>query len=288
MPSLYSHVHLQNLCRKYGLNPSKKYGQNFLIDPEPVEKMIEVGELSSDDVVVEVGPGFGVLTEQLAQHAKKVFSFEIEKKLEPYWQEKTKKIPNIEIIWGNVLKQFSSLWVEANSRSPLHSGDNLNKYKVLANLPYQITSQVVRLFLEQKNPPTTMVFMVQKEVAERICAKPGDMSLLSVAVQYYSKPEYVLTVPRSCFWPEPRVDSALVKLTPQSPDPTIDEKAFFNLVKIAFANRRKLLIKNILPLIGKDFRLKIEAVLKELSFPTTVRAQELSVEHWKTLAHKLL
>jgi 16S rRNA (adenine1518-N6/adenine1519-N6)-dimethyltransferase len=279
MPSLYSHVHLQNLCRKYGLNPSKKYGQNFLIDPEPVEKMIEVGELSEDDMVVEVGPGFGVLTEQVAPRVKKIFSFEIEKKLESYWDEKKQKMPQVEIIWGNVLKMFSA-FISKFSPPPT--------YKVLANLPYQITSEVIRLFLEQKNSPELMVFMVQKEVCERICAQAGDMSLLSVAVQFYSKPEYIMTVPRSYFWPEPRVDSAIIKLIPQPRDSSIDEKKFFDLVRIAFANRRKLLIKNILSFVGKDSRSKIEEVLNKIGFDTNVRAQELSVDEWKTLYHELL
>jgi 16S rRNA (adenine1518-N6/adenine1519-N6)-dimethyltransferase len=114
------------------------------------------------------------------------------------------------------------------------------------------------------------------------------MSLLSVAVQFYSKPEYIMTVPRSYFWPEPRVDSAIIKLIPQPRDSSIDEKKFFDLVRIAFANRRKLLIKNILSFVGKDSRSKIEEVLNKIGFDTNVRAQELSVDEWKTLYHELL
>ncbi len=279
MPSLYSPTHLQNLCRKYDLNPSKKYGQNFLINPEPVEKMVEVGEVSSDDVVVEVGPGFGVLTEQLAQHAKKVFSFEIEKKLEPYWQEKTKKTPNVEIIWGNVVKEFSIF----NSQFSKNE-----KYKVLANLPYQITSQAIRLFLEQKNPPTTMIFMVQKEVAERICAKPGDMSLLSVAVQYYAKSEYVLTVPRSCYWPEPRVDSAVIKLTLKKQEQNVlNNEFFFKVVKAGFSSRRKFLSKNLKPLFPKKQNELAKSIFQKIGLLPTARAQELSIETWATLVKEL-
>ena len=190
--------------------------------------MLEAGEVKKDDVVVEVGPGFGVLTLALAENAKKVLAFEIEKKLEPYWTEQMSRLKNIEVIWGNVLTTLSLRGAESDEaisspgdcRAALAMTKN---YKVIANLPYQITSNVIRKFLEAEHKPELMVLMVQKEVAERICAKPalpgeagkrsrGDMSVLAVSVQCYAEPEIVMNVPRSYFWPVPGVDSAIIKL----------------------------------------------------------------------------
>lgn len=274
MHSLYNPNYLQSLCKKYNLIPSKKYGQNFLINPEPIQKMIEVGNVSKGEIVVEIGPGFGVLTQELAEHASRVVSFEIEKRLQPYWEEQKKKYSNVEIIWGNVLKQFN----ENTVKTP---------YKIIANLPYQITSPVIRLFLECKNSPDVMVCMVQKEVAERICAKPGDMSLLAVAVQYYATPEYVLTVPRSYFWPEPGVDSALIKLTKYEKYTKQDGELFFKVAKAGFSSRRKVLIKNLSEHFGKQHRTAFEDIFKNNNLLLTVRAQELSVEDWWLLIQKM-
>lgn len=317
MADLTNTDYLLHLCLKYSLRPSKKYGQNYLISPEPIEKMLEAGAVGPNDTVVEVGPGFGVLTFELATHAKKVIAFEIEKKIEEYWEE-IKKIKkqknNIDIVWGNVL---TSLRAPTGRRNPKVSqkkpGDSdvaallaMTPYKVIANLPYQITSPVIRTFLESPNPPELMVLMVQKEVAERICAKPGDMSVLSIAVQYYADAEIVAQVPRDCFWPVPGVDSAVIKIKkiknqvePQR-NPLAGEnnhhlsgipphggekttERLFQFVKIGFANRRKLLFKNLLPLVGKKNRGELQKAFDDLGLLPTVRAQELSVEQWKEL-----
>ena len=266
MTSLYNTDYLKHLCQKFSLVPSKKYGQNFLIDEEPVLKMLEAGEVENNDTVVEVGPGFGVLTLALAEKAKKVISYEIEKRLELYWQEQMANHKNIEIIWGNVLNQ----------------NINLEKYKVIANLPYQITSNVIRKFLEAANKPECMVLMVQKEVAERICAPAGDMSVLSVSVQYYAEPEIIAQVPRSYFWPVPGVDSAVIKIKNIKPDTASEE--FFKIVKAGFANRRKMLIKNLSAITDKK---KLPEIFKGLGISEKVRAQELSVGQWRQLVAKL-
>lgn len=274
MRDLFDPVHLQRLCRKYGLIPSKKYGQNFLVNPEPIQKMIEVGAVSKNDTIIEIGPGFGVLTQELSTHAGQVIAFEIEKRLQAYWEEQKKNFTNIDVVWGNVLKQFSETTVKTT-------------YKVIANLPYQITSPVIRLFLECQNAPEVMVCMVQKEVAERICAKPGDMSLLSVAVQYYATPEYVLTVPRSYFWPEPGVDSAVIKLTKHEKYNKQESELFFKVVKAGFSSRRKILIKNVSEHFGKQHRAALESIFKNNELLLTVRAQELSLQQWSALVRQL-
>ena len=242
--------------------------------------MIKAADLSKDDTVIEVGPGFGALTFALAEKAEKVAAFEIEKKLGSYWDEMIKKNKNVEIVWGNVLRKFPI----SNFQFPIN-------FKVVSNLPYQITSSVIRLFLEAENQPEVMVFMLQKEVAERICARPGDMSVLAVSVRYYADPEIVMYVPRSSFWPEPEVDSAIIKIKNQkgslhSRKAKIKNKEFddifFKVVKAGFANRRKMLFKNLLPLVGKD-KTALKKIFSEVGIAESARAQELSVDDWKKL-----
>ncbi|MEK7131525.1 MAG: 16S rRNA (adenine(1518)-N(6)/adenine(1519)-N(6))-dimethyltransferase RsmA [Patescibacteria group bacterium] len=274
MTSLYNINYLQHLCKKFGLIPSKKYGQNFLINEEPIAKMLEAAEITKDDVVVEVGPGFGVLTLALAEKAQKVLAFEIEKKLEPYWNElkEIKKLGNLEIIWGNILYEIKNL--------------KIKNYKIISNLPYQITSNVIRKFLETENKPELMVLMVQKEVAERICAKPGDMSVLAISVQCSAEPEIVMYVPKSYFWPVPGVDSAVIKIRSRElgVGSRKQDEGFFKIVKAGFANRRKMLIKNLSSVMDKK---KLPAIFKELGISDKARAQELSVEQWISLVRKL-
>ncbi len=288
MASLFNPDYLYHLASKYGLNPSKKYGQNYLIDEEMLNKILDVAAVTKDETIVEVGPGFGVLTFPLADKADRVISFEIEKKLQPYWEEKIAQHKNIEIVWGNVLKQFPGPNFSRSERDPAVAGQ-FSKFKVVANLPYQITSAVIRLFLEAEHPPESMVLMVQKEVAERICAGPGEMSLLSVSVQYYAEPKLEFIVPRESFWPSPRVDSAviLIRIKEKGKREKEDANEFFNLVKAGFANRRKLLSKNLEPFVGKDNKAKLRKIFEELNFLPTIRAQELSVEDWRELATRL-
>jgi 16S rRNA (adenine1518-N6/adenine1519-N6)-dimethyltransferase len=274
-PQLYNESYLKNLSQKYSLVPSKKYGQNFLLQPEVIAAMVEVGEVEKDDVVVEVGPGFGVLTLALAEKAKQVIAFEIEKKLTPYWNDLQKKYKNIEIVWGNVLYEFEN---QAEIQT--------KPYSVIANLPYQITSLVMRKFLETAHKPRVLVLMVQKEVAERICAQAGDMSVLALSVQYYGRPEIVMQVPRSYFWPVPAVDSAVIKININHEQHTSaqEDERFFKIVKTGFVSRRKMLIKNI---GGICARQKAEKVFEMLGLNPKARPQELSVQQWRDLAQAI-
>lgn len=294
--SLFNPDYLLYLCKKYGLAPSKKYGQNFLVDPGVIEAIIAAADIGPADTVVEVGPGFGVLTLPLAARAQRVISFEIEKKLQPYWEEAKNKRTNVEIIWGNVLREFDRFCHSAPDFTSVVR--MTSPYKVVANLPYQITSPVIRLFLEAKPPPGLSVLTVQKEVAERICARPGGMSLLSVAVQYYADAEIVAAVPRSAFWPAPKVDSAVVRITarPRPAPPLKGEgfegkslfnKFFFTLVKAGFSNRRKFLLKNILPIFGKEDKARLAETFFAAHLTPQARAQELSVGEWLELARAI-
>jgi len=266
---LFNIDYLKHLCQKYNLTPSREYGQNYLINPEVIMTMVESAKVNKKSTVVEVGPGFGVLTLALVEEVGKVFSFEIEKKLESYWQEKNLK--NLEIVWGNVLRTDPKIFPK--------------NYKVVANLPYQITSAVIKFFLEDlDNKPKELILMVQKEVAERIAAKAGDMSVLAVSVQYFGEAEILGVVKSNNFWPEPKVDSAVIKITVGKDRKDKDyNKRFFRLVKTGFAQKRKLLVKNLLPLVGKKNKAELLDYLKSMGFAETVRAQELGVDDWEKL-----
>lgn len=271
---LFDPQHLQALCRRYGLEPSKRYGQNYLIDPQVVAAIVEKSGVGPGDTVVEIGPGFGTLTMALAAAAKEVRAFEIEKKLEPYWSNVIKKYPNISLVWGNALYQLADF--------PLP-----DRYQVVANLPYQITSPLIRTLLELPRQPVAMTLMVQKEVGERICAAPGDMSLLAVAVQYYAAPQYLFTVPRNSFWPVPGVDSAVIRLEPLQQYRADVDSRFFGLVKAGFASRRKILARNLEQALGQEARPRITEALARVGASPAARAQELSVGAWRQLAASL-
>ncbi|PIR76117.1 MAG: ribosomal RNA small subunit methyltransferase A [Candidatus Magasanikbacteria bacterium CG10_big_fil_rev_8_21_14_0_10_42_10] len=273
MSSFLSPSKLKELCTRYHLTPSKKYGQNYLISETPINKMIEAGELTSNDTVVEIGPGFGVLTFALSPLVKKVVAFEIEKKLEEYWEEKQKEYKNIQVIWGNALKELH--YSNSELRTP---------YKVLANLPYQITSHVLRTLLELPQKSERIVIMVQKEVAERICAKAGEMSLLSVSVQYYGTPKIVTKVTKGNFWPSPNVDSAVIAVTHMKDRP--DAEVFFHYVRAGFQNKRKQVWKNLSQAFHLDGE-QVKQVLVEVTGDEKVRAQELSVMEWEEVVQKL-
>lgn len=278
MTDLFRPPFLKELCARYGLSPSKQFGQNYLISQKPIDMMIQAAHLSPTDTVVEIGPGFGVLTLSVAPLVQRIASFEIEQILRPYWEQVQAEHPNISIVWGNALTHLPEY---------VSSSIGLQPYKVLANLPYQITSRAIRTILEQEHPPTVAVLMVQKEVAERIVAKPGDMSLLSVSVQYYGVPSLVCHVSRGSFWPSPKVDSAVIcidcALHPaRAKNPTYDA-FFFSLVRSAFANKRKQAWKNIADGCGIDGA-EIKACLLRVCGNDKVRAEELSVEQWKSIA----
>lgn len=267
--------YLKKICAEYHLLPSKSYGQHYLISDAPIRRMIAAAELNAGDTVVEIGPGFGVLTLAVAPLVERVVAFEIEKKLEPYWAEKISEHPNIHIVWGNAIKKFSTV------------SEQFSSYKVLANLPYQVTSDALRILLEAVPTPQIIVVMVQKEVAERLCARPGEMSLLSVAVQYYGTPTVVAAVPPGAFWPRPAVDSAVVAVRPrQRPAGGPTPEAFFRIVRTGFSHKRKQLWRN----LAQGLKLpeeQVKVVIKKVAGNDRVRAEELTVADWQVLAQEL-
>lgn len=265
-----------------------KLGQNFLRDKTVLDKIIRAADLKTDDSVLEVGPGEGVLTKELARLTRKVIAVETDemlaKKTAAHFQfqisnDKSSNIKsNTEIIIDDILKINLPELLEKNG---------FNKYKIVANIPYYITSPIIRLFLETKYPPAEMVLLVQKEVAERICAPIGEMSILAVSVQYYAKPELLFTVPRTAFSPAPEVDSAVIRLTLFPARPKKDEaKRFFRIIRAGFSAKRKTLANNLASSLKLE-KATVEEKLATIGVGPKQRAQELGLEDWKRLT-KLL
>lgn len=256
-----------------------KLGQNFLKNENVVKKIVEAANLTAHDLVLEIGPGKGVLTEKLARKARKVLAVEIDRNLVEILKNKFENFEKAEIINEDILKV--NLIDIINSNNPKQQSTG---YKVVANLPYYITSPIIRFFLEAEIKPSEMILMVQKEVAERIVAKPGEMSILAVSVQYYAKPELLFTVPKEDFDPIPEVDSAVLKISNiENQKSKIEVNKFFRVVRAGFCARRKTLANN----ISNSFHLdknEVEEKIKTAGLTPTVRAQELSIENWKKLA----
>ncbi|MDP2934514.1 MAG: 16S rRNA (adenine(1518)-N(6)/adenine(1519)-N(6))-dimethyltransferase RsmA [bacterium] len=272
---------IKQLLNKYNIKPSKRLGQNFLIDESVLEKIIIAAELSEKDTILEIGPGLGILTLELAKKVKQVIAVEKDKKMCEILQEllDVGNVKNVKIINNDILKVRSSEF-------------GVQDYKVVANLPYYIASPVIRMFLETENKPESMILMVQKEVAQRICARPPQMSILAVAVQFYAQPKIVSEVSKTSFFPQPKVDSAIIRITPRintnkiTNNRKFDTKRFFGMVKNGFAHKRKLLISNLKN--GFEVRsFKFEDLFEEIGVDIKSRAENLSVENWIKLYGKI-
>ncbi|MEK7124417.1 MAG: 16S rRNA (adenine(1518)-N(6)/adenine(1519)-N(6))-dimethyltransferase RsmA [Patescibacteria group bacterium] len=278
---------IKELLAKYGAKPSKRFGQNFLIDKRILSKIIEAAEIKPTDTILEVGPGVGTLSQELAKKAEKVVAIEKDPKMTEILQETLKEYKNVQILQGDILKNFKFDDFKLISNFKFQ----ISNYKVVANLPYYITSPVIRMFLEAKNQPEMMVLMVQKEVAQRICAKPPKMSLLSVSVQFYSSPKIISYVSKNCFWPSPKVDSAILKIAPRNYAETraesrgnINSKLFFSIVRAGFSQPRKQLAGNFSKQLKKDKKI-IELWLSKNNINPKQRAETLSIQDWVNLAN---
>ncbi|HBH45744.1 MAG: ribosomal RNA small subunit methyltransferase A [Candidatus Jacksonbacteria bacterium RIFOXYC2_FULL_44_29] len=268
---LLSPAKLKNILLSANINPKKSLGQNFLIDRNIVNKVVSAADLSKNDLVIEVGAGLGVLTVPLASKAKTVVAYEIDARLLPILEEVTEQSNNVEVRGEDVLNfKFQIL--------------NFKTYKVVGNLPYYIAPRILRLFLSESNPPESLVVIIQQEVAQRICAQPPQTSKLSLAVQFYGEPKIITTISRSCFWPMPNVDSALLKIVvkPDAGRQAVEE-CFFALLKAGFASKRKLLISNLTNYLLKN-RAQWEEIFLAAKLPVLARAEQLSMEDWLRLA----
>ncbi len=266
MNQLTQPTFIKDLFRHYQIKPKDYLGQNFLVDEIALADIVEAAELKKTDTVLEVGPGLGVLTQQLAQRAGNVIAIEKDRTMLDILDLNLKECKNVKVYNQDVLR-FN---VGREIKTP---------YKVVANIPYYLTSHLFQFFLELENKPELMVFLVQKEVGERVTAKLGDMSLLAVSVQLYSSPEIIAHVDKRSFWPSPKVDSVVLKITPHDKYNVADKKAFFRIVKIGFSSKRKQLHNNLANGLKLDAKTVSEWLQKNGIDPKS-RAEDLSVEDW--------
>lgn len=280
MDRLSSHQATKEVVQKHNFKFSKSLGQNFLIDTNVIDRILEGARVKEGDYVIEVGPGIGTLTKEMGRSAEKVVAIEIDKTLIPILEETLEDFPNIEVINQDILK----VNVQELVKEKLNGGP----VKLVANLPYYITTPIVMKFLEEDIPVTDIVVMVQKEVADRMNAKPNtkDYGALSVAVQYYCDTEIVAKAPRHMFMPQPNVDSTVIGLHVREEQiyHVDNEDIFFKTVKASFGQRRKTLLNSLggLGFLSKD---QIKEALKEANIDEKRRGETLSIEEFATLAN---
>lgn len=272
------------ILQKYQFHFQKKYGQNFLIDPSVLERIIRAAEIGVEDCVLEIGPGIGTMTQYLAESARKVIAVEIDKALIPILEETLALYENVTVLQGDILKTDIGELAERYNAGKL--------LKVVANLPYYITTPIIMGLFEKNVPLESITVMVQKEVAGRMQAKPGtkDYGALSLAVQYYAEPEIVANVPPNCFMPRPTVGSSVVRLKrfTKPPVEVKNEKFMFSLIRAAFNQRRKMLV-NALAGAGEGpfSKEQAEAALESMGISAQIRGEKLSLAEFAELADRL-
>lgn len=273
------------ILQKYKFNFQKKFGQNFLIDTHVLDKIIAAAGVGQEDCVLEIGPGIGTMTQYLAENAREVIAVEIDKALIPILEDTLSEYDNVTIINEDILKlDINRIVEEKNHGQPI---------KVVANLPYYITTPIIMGLFENRVPLESITIMVQKEVADRMQVGPGtkDYGALSLAVQYYAKPEIVANVPPNCFMPRPNVGSAVIRLTRYEKPPVEaeDEKYMFALIRASFNQRRKTLVNGLLNAgnlgISKE---DITGALNQMGLPATVRGETLTLEQFAHLSNLLV
>ena len=272
------------ILQKYHFNFQKKYGQNFLIDTGVLDRIITAAEITKEDCVLEIGPGIGTMTQYLAERAGEVVAVEIDQNLIPILKETLAAYDNVTVIQDDILKvDVRKIVEEKNGGKPI---------KVVANLPYYITTPIIMGLFEKHIPLKSITIMVQKEVAERMQVGPGtkDYGALSLAVQYYAKPEIVANVPPNCFIPRPNVGSAVIRLTryEEPPVKTGNEEKMFALIRASFNQRRKTLVNGLTNAPGLGLtKEQVTEALEQMGLPATIRGEALTLEQFASLSDKL-
>jgi 16S rRNA (adenine1518-N6/adenine1519-N6)-dimethyltransferase len=258
--------HLKNLLRQFKLRPKEDLGQNFLISEQVLDEIVQIAQIKKSDTIIEVGPGLGVLTQELVKKSENVLAVEKDKRFITLLKKYFRSEKNLQIIEQDALRfNFENI-----------KGD----YKIVANIPYYLTSHLLQVLLALKHTPSRMVLMVQKEVAERLTAKPGALSILGISVQIFADVSIEANVPKENFWPKPKVDSCIILIQPKIKFPEIrDQKLFFRILKIAFAGKRKQ-IHNTLANGLNLTKNEIEKLLSDSKIDSSSRPQELTIEEW--------
>ena len=284
MPKIGTPGRTFEVLQKYQFNFQKKYGQNFLIEPQVLETIVDAAHIQADDCVLEIGPGIGTMTQYLAEQAREVVAVEIDKALIPILQDTLSEYPNVTIINEDILKvDLEKLVKEKNDGRPV---------KVVANLPYYITTPIIMQLFESHVPLHSITIMVQTEVAQRMQVGPGtkDYGALSLAVQYYSRPEIITHVPPTCFIPRPNVGSTVIRLTRYEKPPVeaADESFLFSLIRASFNQRRKTLVNGLSNASGLNLsKAQITEALEQMGLPANVRGETFTLEQFARLSELL-
>lgn len=284
MPRLGTPTGTIEVLHKYNFNFQKKFGQNFLVEPGVLETIVEAAEIGEEDCVLEIGPGIGTMTQYLAEQAGEVIAVEIDKALIPILEDTLSAYSNVTVINADILKlDVEELVKEKNGGKPV---------KVVANLPYYITTPIIMQLFESHVPLESITIMVQTEVAQRMQVGPGtkDYGALSLAVQYYSRPEIVTHVPPSCFMPRPNVGSTVIRLNRYEKPPveTADEEFMFKLIRASFNQRRKTLVNGLCNASGLNLsKEEVGEALEKMGLPATIRGETFTLEQFARLGSLL-
>ncbi len=279
-------IRTKEILNKYGFSFKKSLGQNFLVDPNILKRITEFAELTNESGAIEIGPGIGALTEHLARASSKVVAFEIDQRLLPILEDTLSPYDNVKIIHQDILKANVSEMIQQEFQQ-------VKDLMVVANLPYYVTTPIILKLLEEQLPIRGIVVMLQKEVADRISAKPGTKSYgsLSIAIQYYTQAETVMIVPKTVFMPQPNVDSAVIRLTKrdQPAAKVTDEAFFFSVTRASFAQRRKTILNNLTSQLpdGKEKKQQIITILEKLNIDPSRRGETLSIQEFADLSNEL-
>lgn len=274
---------IKELLKKHNAKPEKYLGQHFILSKNALKKITDAAEIGKTDTVIEVGPGLGTLTKELVKTGAKVIAIEKDSLMMSILKETMANYKNIKVIQADARQ----LLVSDTNNSIIGVGHQYGyQYKIVANLPYNVATFLIRQLLELKNPPKSMVLMIQKEVAQRIIASPPHSNLLAASVQFYASTEIIDYVKKESFWPRPKVNAAIIKIIPKKKPPQKTQNAFFAAVKAGFSQPRKQLLNNLSKKL-KVPREKLISIFKDLNISEKARAENLSLKQWQNLASYL-